>query len=63
MGISRQQLTALNNHPDVAVQIENAGPDQEYMATFDVLHQLHCVVSIVTMCVLRYIADHVAFCC
>ncbi|RAH55362.1 hypothetical protein BO85DRAFT_479814 [Aspergillus piperis CBS 112811] len=43
MGISRQQLTALNNHPDVAVQIENAGPDQEYLATFDVLHQLHCV--------------------
>lgn len=50
MGISRQQLTALNNHPDDAVRLENTGLDQEYMATFDVLHQLHCVVSTVTMC-------------
>lgn len=62
MGISRQQLTALNNHPDLAVRIENAGPEQEYMATFDVLHQLHCVVSTATMCRLNGSADCVTSC-
>ncbi|GKZ63358.1 hypothetical protein AnigIFM49718_011431 [Aspergillus niger] len=62
MGISRQQLTALNNHPDLAVRIENAGPEQEYMATFDVLHQLHCVVSTATMCRLNGSTDCVTSC-
>lgn len=44
LGTTRQQLEMLNPNHDTAVQLDGAGQEGLYMATFDILHQIHCVV-------------------
>jgi hypothetical protein len=45
IGITKEQWEAVNEYPEYPVMLETDHETGRYLASLDVFHQLHCVVS------------------
>lgn len=48
IGITREQWEAVNEHHDFPVMFDKDHGTGRYLASLDVFHELHCVVSTTT---------------